>query len=273
MEQIEVYIGSQPTTLIIPIGTATEHKIGIRVKSIEHQNTVFVDRYKTIFGAVDIEVGMPIAPEKVLVEVFNMSGGIVPMRGGFRMGDILQKPLQSLPNCINYSNEKIKSAIPFFEQFSAMAGYSDAGGKVYYDKTFEFVIKYLDSIPEAPETPARIHAEKGFIEVSAEYFRSYTIPMRMAVLLHEFSHYWLNRDIDSETEADLNGLALYLSLGYPKISAFNSFTRVFMNAPTKANKDRMEIIKTFISNFDEGNPPSFGEPLAALSAQCQKRLE
>ena len=46
-----------------------------------------------------------------------------------------------------------------------------------------------------------------------------------------------------------------------------------MNAPTKANKERMEIIKTFISNFDEGNPPSFGEPLAALSPQCQKRLQ
>ena len=273
MDEIEVYIGSQPTTLIIPIETAQEHKIGIRVRSTEHENTVFVDRYKTIFGGVDIEVGMPIAPEKVIVEVYNMSGGLVPMRGGFRVGKILQKPLQALSKCINYSNPRIQSAIPFLEQFSAITGYSEAGGKVYYDKTFEFVIKYLDSIPEAPETPARIHAEKGFIEVSAEYFRSYTIPMRMAVLLHEFSHYWLNRDIDSETEADLNGLALYLSLGYPKISAFNSFTRVFMNAPTKANKERMEIIKTFISNFDEGNPPSFQEPLAALSPQCQNKLK
>ena len=36
--------------------------------------------------------------------------------------------------------------------------------------------------------------EQGFIEVSAEYFRNYTIPMRMAVLLHEFSHYWLNQE-------------------------------------------------------------------------------
>ena len=45
-----------------------------------------------------------------------------------------------------------------------------------------------------------------------------------------------------------------------------------MNAPTKANKERMEIIKTFISNFDEGNLPSFGEPLAALSPQCQNKI-
>jgi len=268
--EIEVYIGNQPTTLVIPIETASEHKIGIRVKSVEHRNTLFVDRYKTIFGATEIEVGMPVAPEKVIVEVYNQTlGGVLAMRGGYRVGKIIQKPLQDLPQCINYSNPKIRTAIPFFTQFSAISGYSDAGGKVYYDKSFEYVIKYLDRIPEAPETPARIHADKGFIEVSAEYFRNYTIPMRMAVLLHEFSHYWLNRNIDSEVEADLNGLALYLSLGYPRISAFNSFTRVFMNAPTKQNRERMEIIKTFISNFDSGNPPSFGEPLAALSSQCQ----
>ena len=271
--EIEVYIGSQPTTLVIPITTASEHRIGIKVKSVEHRNTLFVDRYKTIMGQVTIEVGMPIAPEKVIVEVYNQSEGLVPMQGGFRVGNIIQKPLQALPQCINYQNPKIQTAIPFLSQFSAIAGYADAGGKIYYDKTFEYVIKYLDSIPEAPETPARIHAEQGFIEVSAEYFRNYTIPMRMAVLLHEFSHYWLNKDIDSEIEADLNGLALYLSLGYPRISAFNSFTRVFMNAPTRANKERMEIIKTFISNFDEGNLPSFGEPLAALSPSCQKTLK
>ena len=104
MEEVEVYIGSQPTTLIIPIETAQEHKIGVRVKSMEHENTVFVDRYKTVFGSIDIEVGMPIAPEKVIVEVYNQAGGLVPMRGGFRVGKILQKPLQSISSCINYSN-------------------------------------------------------------------------------------------------------------------------------------------------------------------------
>ena len=62
--QIEVYIGSQPTTLLIPIQTATEHKIGIKVKSTEHQNTLYVDRYKTILGEATIEVGMPVAPER-----------------------------------------------------------------------------------------------------------------------------------------------------------------------------------------------------------------
>ena len=267
--QIEVYIGSQPTTLLIPIQTATEHKIGIKVKSTEHQNTLYVDRYKTILGEATIEVGMPVAPEKVIVEVYNEPMGLVPMQGGYRVGKILQKPLQDLPQCINYSNPKIVTAIPFFTKFSAVAGFADAGGKMYHDSSFEYVIKYMDRIPEAPETPARIHADKGFIEVSAEYFRNYTIPMRMAVLLHEFSHYWLNRNIDSEIEADLNGLALYLSLGYPRISAFNSFTRVFMNAPTRQNKERMDIIKNFISNFEAGNPPSFGEPLAALSPTCQ----
>lgn len=272
MQQFEVYTGSQPTTLVIPIETSIEHRIGIRVKSLDKPNTVFLDRYRNITGKDSIEVGMPVAPEKVIVEVYNQPLGMMSMNGGFRVGQIIQKPLQDMPECINYGNPKIKNAIPFFTTFSAQAGFLDAGGKLYYDKTNEFLLYYYDRIPEAPETPARIHADKGFIEVSAEYFRNYTIPMRMAVLLHEFSHFWLNRDIDSEIEADINGLALYLSLGYPRISAFNSFVRVFLNAPTPQNQERMEIIKKFIANFDSGNLPSFPEPLAALTQKCQKKL-
>ena len=48
---------------------------------------------------------------------------------------------------------------------------------------------------------------------------------------------------------------------------------VFMKCPTKANREIMEIIKTFISKFDEGNLPSFEEPLSALSPQCQNKLK
>ena len=47
--------------------------------------------------------------------------------------------------------------------------------------------------------------------------------MRMAILLHEFSHFYLNDRMEDETEADLNGLLIYLALGYPRIEAYQSF--------------------------------------------------
>jgi hypothetical protein len=34
----------------------------------------------------------------------------------------------------------------------------------------------------------------------------------MAILLHEYSHFYVNQDINNESEADLNGLLIYLGL-------------------------------------------------------------
>ena len=80
-----------------------------------------------------------------------------------------------------------------------------------------------------------------------------TVPNRMAILLHEFSHYYLNDNMDDEIEADLNGLLIYLGLGYPRIEAFEVFTKTFMNAPTEDNMVRFDKIKNFIDNFENHN--------------------
>jgi hypothetical protein len=102
-------------------------------------------------------------------------------------------------------------------------------------------------------TPARIDVDSGLIEVSKKHFMDYTIPNRMAILLHEFSHIYLNDNIDDEVEADLNGLLIYLGLGYPRIEAFEVFAKTFIVAPTEQNKMRYDKIKNFIDNFENYN--------------------
>ena len=118
-------------------------------------------------------------------------------------------------------------------------------------------IDYFDAIRNANgvvlKTPARISQVNGRIEVSAEQFRAMTIPMRMAILLHEFSHIYLNDNVDDEVEADLNGLLIYLGLGYPRIEAFEVFAKTFMNNPTDENGMRFDRIKNFIDNFETYN--------------------
>ena len=91
---------------------------------MDKPNTVFLDRYRNITGKDSIEV-MPVAPEKVIVEVYNQPLGMMSMNGGFRVGQIIQKSLQDMPECINYGNPKIKNAI-LFTTFSAQAGFLDA---------------------------------------------------------------------------------------------------------------------------------------------------
>ena len=40
-------------------------------------------------------------------------------------------------------------------------------------------------------TPARISQLNGKMEVSYMQFLEYTVPMRMAILLHEYSHFYV----------------------------------------------------------------------------------
>jgi len=98
-------------------------------------------------------------------------------------------------------------------------------------------------------TPARISQLNGRIEVSAKQFREFTIPMRMAILLHEYSHYYLNKNPSNEQEADKNGLSVYLKLGYPKIDIYNVFLNVFKKAPSMVNKERFDKLNSFVKNY------------------------
>ena len=72
----------------------------------------------------------------------------------------------------------------------------------------------------------------------------------MAILLHEFSHFNLNENIDDESEADLNGLLMYLGLGFPRIEASSAWLEVFLGAQTEQNKERYKLIEQFIKDFE-----------------------
>jgi hypothetical protein len=73
----------------------------------------------------------------------------------------------------------------------------------------------------------------------------------MAILLHEFSHFYLNENINDEVEADLNGLLIYLGLGYPRIEGYQAFLEVFKDSPSMQNKNRYDIINNFIRDFEK----------------------
>jgi hypothetical protein len=59
--------------------------------------------------------------------------------------------------------------------------------------------------------------------------------------------------MDDEVEADLNGLLLYLGLGYPRIEAYQAFLETFKGVPSQQNKDRYDVINNFIKDFEKMN--------------------
>jgi hypothetical protein len=248
-------LDEKPCTLMFEIQTAFPKKMYIKVADSEKPNTIFTNRHCKVDSNEAIFVRMPIAPKRAVIDVISedeLSGG---QDKTYKIIDAKKLPLKRKLTSFNHANPTIQKFVKFAEQFSAKAGYISAKGSIYTSDDGKFRIDYLDDITDEAgnsiKTPARISRNEGIIEVSKVKFEKYTIPMRMAILLHEFSHFYLNTDMANETEADLNGLIIYLGLGYPRIDAYNVFTQVFSTSANELNANRMKIIDNFIRNFEE----------------------
>ena len=85
----------------------------------------------------------------------------------------------------------------------------------------------------------------------------YSIPGRMAILLHEYCHKYVNEStglkMSDEIGADINALNIYLSLGYSPIEAGLVFLKVFETANNEFNHKRYIVLKDFMTKFVNGD--------------------
>jgi hypothetical protein len=247
-----ITLNDQPTKLKLVIETNRREKIWIQVKDANRKNTYYTKRYGFVDGKQEFSVLMPQAPQEATILVFNDNNGKMRRDNSFKVTSVEALPYK-VPS-YRFS-KKTQAFVKFAQEFSDECGYlsSSPQGDVYMSNNGRFRIDYFDQIRSVKgvvlKTPARISQVNGRIEVSAEMFRNYTIPMRMAILLHEYSHYYLNRNPSNEVEADLNGLNIYLKLGYPKIDVYNVFLNVFKTAPSDGNKKRFEKLDKAVKNF------------------------
>jgi len=253
--RIKAKTKKKPCCLQITIRCKEPRKMYLKVKDDEKPFTNYTNRYCVVEGEETFWVRMPISPPiaTIIIKSENQMDGAID--DSYKVGNLKILPLKRKLTAFNYTNSTIQNYINFCQEFCAKAGYISAGNSIYTSDDGKFRIDYLndivDDMGKPLNTPARISKSQGIIEVSKDKFKEYTIPMRMCILLHEFSHYYLNTDISNETEADLNGLLIYLGLGYPRIDAYNVFTQVFSNSPNMVNGNRMKIIDKFIRNFED----------------------
>lgn len=243
-------------TLSIKVYTHQPERIRLKVIDAEQPNTLYTNRYKTVDGEAEFFVRLPVSGNNVLVNIYNEKFGDLPMGqdNTIVVESITKEPLEKKLDVIDFSNPLVRSFVNFAIRFSYNAGNLPSGNYVSDDK--KFLIRYVPTIMEGGNelaTPARIDVDSGIIEASKKYFLDYTVPNRVAILLHEFSHVFLNDNVDDEVEADLNGLLIYLGLGFPRIEAFEVFAQTFLNTPTEQNKMRYDKIKNFIDNFESFN--------------------
>lgn len=246
MPRYEVTCDSKPTNLLIGVEVRKPSKVIIRIFNPNKPNTYYLDRWQTVQKHGEFEARMPQTCDKVIVEIRSVNSN----DDNIRITKLQKTDLVQYAPCIS---GKAKSFIKFAQEFCENASILQTG-QSYFSNDGKFQIDYFDIIRDgnrAIPTPARISNKNGRIEISKKHFAGYSVPMRMAILCHEYSHYYENVVTEDETEADLNALKIYLGLGYPVIEAHKSFLNVFKNTPTKQNHERYEYLKAFIDNFED----------------------
>jgi hypothetical protein len=218
-----------------------------KVNSKYSDRTIEVDGTRTIFFS------FPVTPKQIIIGVQDLNDKNF---NDFEV-TIEEKPLVTYGVWLD---EQTRDFLQMALTFSQTCGFesADAKGRLITSKDKEFKIKYFPVIKDylsgtVLNTPARIGHNTGIIEVSKRKFDCYTIPMRMIILLHEFSHKYKNPtlglEVSNEIGADINALYIYLGLGFSKIDAIHVFANVFLKAQTDGNIQRMRKIVDYIDKF------------------------
>jgi hypothetical protein len=167
--------------------------------------------------------------------------------------------IQPLKQYATWMDEQTREFVNLALPFCQISGFVNPApnGTLYTSKQGNINIKYYPVIKDKGKpisTPARIGHNTGVIEVAQYCFDKYTIPMRFMILCHEYSHKYrnpkMNLDISNEFGADLNGLYIYLGMGFSKIDAICVFANVFLKAQTDQNIYRMRKINEYIDRFE-----------------------
>lgn len=258
-----------PFTLVVKVKTKRPECIVVQALDVVNNiPTYYVNRKGNVNGEREFLLKFPQVPSNLTINVFNKKNGNFPNMEdtSFTVEQFEAIPLATKPVWLSERDRNFLKFVQFFcENASHLSASKIVNGKelpsVYRSDCGEFTFDYYDKIRDKKtgkrlNTPARIGHESGTVEISKEDFLKYTVPMRMVILLHEYSHKWKNPEdgnqIGYETGADINALLIYLSLGYSEIEAHQAFLYVFKGAASDGNHKRYLIIKDFIKKFSNG---------------------
>jgi hypothetical protein len=248
----------------VVVATTSPQKIRIVLKDADYKNTVFTDRYHVVNGSYTFYIRVPVSGKNSILDIYNDDiGNILSLSDStFKLVQAVALPLEKRYDCIDITDRYLNSYIKFCTRFCFNAGHLLSGN--YTSNDGIYTIQYLPTIVGDDgievNTCARISRDNGLIQVSQKKFVDMTVPMRMAIMLHEFSHFYVNDNMDDEIEADLNAMVIYLCLGYPRIEAMQAFTEAFDNAATEQNVERVQIVSDFLKEFDSASNSTFIRP-------------
>lgn len=243
--------------LRLDVDIACKGKATFRVIACDLKpNSTYADRTIEVDNKRSIYLSFPVTPKQLKIKVVCLKSDSTDKNF---IVNINEAPLLKYDIQVDSQTRQFLDLAIYFSQ---VCGFEDANfnGRVFKTKDGTFKLKYFPVITDfrtnqVLNTPARIGHRTGAIDVSKKAFNSYTVAMRMIILLHEYSHVFKNPkmglEISNEIGADINALYIYLGLGFSKVDAIYVFANVFLKAQSKGNMQRMRKIMNYIDRFEK----------------------
>lgn len=246
---------NKPTCLNFTITCKGSKRFRIWAEELDKKNCKYADREINVDGSRTIYFNLPVTPAKLFIGCKNVSN----VNDTDFQVTIFETPCQSYEI---FLDGEAKEFLDFATKFAQGCGTIEPSpnGTYFKPKNSNFCIKYFPVIKDYQSgrligTPARIGHNSGIIEVAKVKFDRYTIPMRIVILLHEFSHKFRNPkiglSISNEVGADINALYIYLGTGWSKIDAICVFGKVFLKAQSNENIKRIRKLQDYIERFEQ----------------------
>jgi hypothetical protein len=273
MKQFTVKTYGMPCQIEFDVSTTKTQTVYIKCCDASRMDRVFTDRHMKFNGTKHFIIKLPLSPSNKAVVFVNCPKQIADVS----LQHVRKTPLPTHFNLFNYKDRKIARFVAFAEEFCLNRNKLSLG--TYYEDTprvnNRYIIKYVDVIRDNKTgneltTPAKINLDTKIITVSRRMMNGFTIPMSMAILLHEFSHVYLNSDPKNEIEADMNAMDIYLGINYPTVEWGKAWARTYKNS-SKGNPNAVSMkngnvkrIKAMQDKLD-----SYSEFLKKEKISCQ----
>ena len=260
---VDIPSNYHPLCLELDIQTAKPEIIYVIAKDMYKPNTFYMRRATQVNGKKRIDVKLPATPKHLQLAIYNRAHGNKPLGSDKSFSvDITEKALPQWNIDVDKETYNfMKFALHFSENASILKSGTPNDPTVYSSDDGKFNIAYYDKIFDRKQnqyisTPARIGHKYGVIDVAKEFFIDYTVPMRYVILMHEYSHKYMNPkqglSIDNEYAADINGMYLYLGTGFSENEGMTAFLTVFDDAPTRMNQNRTHLLTKFVDDWFAG---------------------
>jgi len=246
--------------------------IGIELESFSPNNTIktvvynaetndlILERYDVVSGKERKVLKLPYTSRKIIVESFSKKHGRQPL--GKDQTFVLHTPvLMPLRRTEVTMSSGDREYMNWITQLMVELPRLKADGKLRRSPSGKYKVVIQDKLRDQNgnvlNSPAMVGKKSGTIEISKDYMMQMSLSQRIAVLSHEYGHFYknplMNLPIGDEFGADLNGVTVFVGSGFGLDEYGNAFKKVFNGADTDQNRRRRQVIEKFLKELENGN--------------------